>query len=72
MNTLYHIPLFIPVFFSQTLALERKESENIVNVPCNTAKVFYRSKDVLVIHSKNPSSSKQAKTATHAHVYTLI
>ena len=60
------------VFFSQKLALERKESENIVNVLCNIAKVFYQSKDVLVIHSKNPNSSKQTKTATHAHVYTLI
>lgn len=60
------------MFFSQKLALERKESENIVNVLCNIAKVFYQSKDVLVIHSKNPNSSKQTKTATHAHVYTLI
>ena len=72
MNTLYYIPLFVKCFFSQKLALERKESENFVNVLCNNAKVFYQSKYVLVIHSKNPNSSKQTKTTTHAHVYTLI
>ena len=60
------------MFFSQKLALERKESENIVNVLCNMAKVFYQSKDVLVIHSKNPNSSKQSKSTTQAHVCTLI
>lgn len=70
MNTLYYIPLFIPCFFLRNLLWKGKNLKNIVNVLCNIAKVFYQSKDVLDIHSKNLNSSKQTKTATHAHIYT--
>ena len=57
------------MFFSQKLALERKESENIVNVLCHIAKVFYQSKDVLVVHSKK---SKLKQTNQNRHTCTYI
>lgn len=68
MNILYSIPLFI-VFFSQKLPLKMKESENIVNILCNIAKVFHQSKDVLVFHLRK-AKLKQTNKNPHMHMYT--
>ena len=46
-----------------------KESENIVNILCNIAKVFHQSKDVLVIHLRK-AKLKQTNKKPHTHMYT--
>lgn len=61
------------VFFLRNLLWKGKNLRKHCECTVTLQKVFYQSKDVLDIHSKNLNSeAKQTKTATHAHIYTLM